>query len=275
MIKLKFPIVFIVCLLAIPVSAEKFSYTFSNKDTLSYALSADSRVDLNKLGAIAAILQISNLSQNTYIVADLTREEADKSGGCLIKALFRQVSLVMIKNDSVHASSVSNWGEIKPGAIHRFSMAADGKIQPVLSKSGQLKADMIALWQFIFPIFPGRSLAEKHNWADTVKFPFQMTGTAPIEVICKINYTYVGKDGNADNFEYSLQGESPQNKNLYISGAGHIRFDNRKGRLLENSCDFEMRGMIDLTTMGLPAELNSSLPLSIKSKAIAKLQNAN
>lgn len=279
MIKMKFSIVFIICLLAISVSAERFNYVFVDKDTLSYTLTADSRVDLNRLGAIAAILQITNLSQNTYIAADLTRESADKSGDNSLKALFRQVSLVMIKNDSITTSNGSNWGGIKPGAIHRFTIGPNGKIRPLVSKNGQLNAGMIALWQFLFPIFPSHAIDKENSWSDTIKFPLQMSGVAPSDVICKINYTYIGKDtkapGSVERFDYTLEGSSPQNKNLHISGVGHIRFDRQKGQLLENSCDFDMQGMVDLTTMGLPAELNSSLPILIKSKATAKLQNAN
>jgi len=279
MIKMMFSIALIICSMAIGSSAERINYRFSDKDTLSYTLSADSRVDLNKLGAIAAILQITNLSQNTYIAADLTREAAGKSGDSSIKALFRQVSLVMIKNDSVTTSNGSNWGGIKPGGIHRFTMAANGKIQPTAAKIGQLNSSMIALWQFLFPLFPDHPIETESNWVDTIKFPLQMAGVAPTEVVCKLTYTYIGKDtkeaSSAQKINYSLEGSSPQNKNLHISGVGHIRFDNKKGRLLENNCDFEMQGMVDLTTMGLPAELNSSLPLLIKSKATAKLQNAN
>lgn len=279
MLKLKFLIVIVICILAISASAEQFSYAFSEKDTLSYTLSADSRVDLTKLGVLAAILQVTNLSQNTYIAADITRESVSKSGVNLIKTLFRRVSLVMIKNDSISTSDGSNWGEIKPGAIQHFSMTANGHIEQVLSKNSQINPSMIALWQILFPRFPNHSVNKGSSWADTIKFPLQMAGTAPTEVECRLTYTPVGNDnrvtGSVDKIDYILEGSSAQNKNLYISGAGYIRFDKKKGRLLENNCEFEMRGMIDLTTMGLPAELNSTLPLLIKSKATAKLQNAN
>jgi hypothetical protein len=279
MLKLRFSTVLFICILTISVSAEQFGYAFSDKDTLSYTLSADSRVDLTKLGVIATILQITNLSQNTYIAADITRESVSKSGVNSIKALFRQVSLVMIKNDSISTSDGSNWGEIKPGAIHRFSITADGDIQKAPSDGGQLNSSMIAFWQFLFPKFAGASIEKGSIWVDTIKFPLQMAGVAPTEVLCRLIFTSAGKDtkaaGSVAKIDYTLEGSSAQNKNLYISGVGYIRFDRKKGRLLENSCDFEMRGMIDLTTMGLPAELNSSLPLLIKSKATAKLQNAN
>jgi hypothetical protein len=277
MFKMKF--VFIICMLPVLVSAERLGYTFTQKDTLSYTLSADSRVDLEKLGAIAAILQITNLSQNTYIAADLTSESSNKTGENSIKALFRQVSLVMIKNDSVTTSNGSNWGGIKPGSIHRFTVAQNGKVRPVAAKSGQLNSSMIALWQFLLPMFPSRSIDKEDNWADTIKFPLQISGMAQSEVVCKLNYTYIGKDSKSpsaiDRIDYTLEGNSAQNKNLHISGVGHIRFNRAKGQLVENNCDFEMQGMVDLTTMGLPAALNSSLPILIKSKATAKLQNAN
>jgi hypothetical protein len=259
--------------------AERFNYSFAEKETLTYILTADSHVDLNKLGAIAAILQITNLSQNTYIAADLTTESTNKNGESSQKALFRQVSLVMIKNDSIQTSNGSSWGGIKPGSIHRFGVAQNGKINPVMGKSGQVNPSMYALWQFLLPVFPSRAIDKEDGWVDTVKFPLQISGMAPCEVVCRLNFTYVGKDskssGAIDRFEYAIAGNSPQNKNLQITGVGHIRFDRAKGQLIENNCDFEMQGMVDLTTMGLPAELNSSLPLLIKSKASAKLQNAN
>jgi hypothetical protein len=279
MFKLKSLFAFGICLLPVLVSAERISYTFSEKDTLSYTLSADSHVDLQKLGAIAAILQITNLSQNTYIAADLTREAANKNGDSSLKALFRQVSLVMIKNDSVTTSNGSSWGGIRPGSIHRFGLATNGKVSPIPGKTGQLNASAIALWQFLFPLFPAKSIDKEDTWADTIKFPLQISGMAPSEVVCKINYTYVGKDSKSpagvDRVDYTLEGNSLQNKNLRISGVGFIRFNKTKGQLIENNCDFDMQGMVDLTTLGLPAELNSSLPILIKSKASAKLQNAD
>ena len=275
----KLIILLLICFLPGYAMAEKFKYVFNKSDTLSYTVAANSHVDLTKIGAIAAVFQITNLSQNTFLGVDLTVESLTKNSEATIKALFKQVSLVMIKNDSVMTSDGSNWGGLKQGTIHNFAINPEGRIQPLAAKSGAVNPDMLILWQILLPQLPTRSINKGESWVDSVVFPLAITGMPPARVVCKMNYTYFGNESNNskrfDRFDYTIEGTSAQNKSIHISGKGLVQFDNETGKLFANNCEFEMQGAIDLALLGLPAELNASLPLTVKTQATVKLQNEN
>jgi hypothetical protein len=272
-------LIVLLLIIGLPVmaEAEKFKYAFAKNDTLTYTINANSHVDLSKVATIATVLQITNLSQNTYLGADLTVESLGKDGEAAIKSLFRQVSLVMIKNDSIQTSNGSNWGGLKQGTIHNFRINPAGEIQSAATRPGTFDSQMITFWQMVLPAIPARSLDKGESWIDSVSFPLEISGMVPARVVCKMNYTYAGRDATPgkghDRFDYTIEGSSAQNRNLHILGKGYFQFDKSAGRLLTNNCDFEMQGMIDLAQLGLPAELNASLPLAVKTQAIIKLQN--
>jgi hypothetical protein len=66
------PILILSMLLTQSALAEKFRYNYTQDDTLNYSLSADGQLDLSKVAAMAAMLQLSNLSENIFLNTELS-----------------------------------------------------------------------------------------------------------------------------------------------------------------------------------------------------------
>jgi hypothetical protein len=265
------PILILSMLLTQSALAEKFRYNYTQDDTLNYSLSADGQLDLSKVAAMAAMLQLSNLSENIFLNTELSAISVTKDGDAAIRAVNKKLSVVMIKNDSLRKVDNADLGYLKPGTTFNFKINPEGKITPVSGKGGYTDKSILGIWQTLLPAFPSQSIESGHRWVDSASYQAGYSGTTPVNVVCQINYTYIG----ADRFDYIIEGKSPQNASLHLAGNGYFTFDKKRGRLITNTCDLELKGFIDVTQFGLPKDLAANLPLAIKAQVIFKLLDEN
>jgi hypothetical protein len=248
--------------------AEKFQYRYAGGDMASYSMTANGQLDLSKIAAIAAMLQITNLSENIYLVTELSAQTAAKDGSAEMKAINKQLSVVMIKNDSLRKIDNADWSYLKPGTTFNFNIDPAGRITPIKSKGVYTDKSILGVWQMLLPSFPAGSIDAGLSWTDSVVYQAGYKGTTPVNLLCHINYTYTG----GDRFDYTLDGKSVQNANLHLSGKGHFTFDKMRGLLTANTCDLDLRGFVDLTQFGISSDLAANFPLAVKAQVVFKLQ---
>jgi len=186
-----------------------------------------------------------------------------------MKATFRRASLVLIAGDSVYTDNGEGWGIYKPGSEYSFMITTAGELYDFLGPDSLLSAQNADMMQRFFPLLPANSIEDGHIWDETMKFDLLLTGRPPVEVTALIRYVYRGRaDSDRQDtfrFDYNVEGMAADSS-AHLAGSGSILFDNRRGLQLENTGDFIINAVLDVSMFGIPIKIKSGVPVEINSR---------
>ena len=262
-------------LTASPASAgTAFRYDYKENKTLHYKVMINSKIKFEELGSLAQLLNLDNVANNVEMLVDLNVITAGSTGTALINVEFKKISMVTVAGDSVFTDNGSNWGAIKPGSLYSIEVNRYGEImndEQIDSLGGKQAVQLV---QRFFPQFPDSEIEPGYEWSDSLDFDLQMPGDKPTEIQSQMTYLYVNKElDNGYRFDYEASGVSHDIRKIDLSGDGHINFDNKEGRLKENSGNFKIDAQLELSSLGFPQGLGT-IPVHIESTIEIKLNNA-
>ena len=254
-------------------AGETFRYKYKPNELLSYAVTIDSDLEIHELGSLAQMLNLDKIKHNVNIQIDLMIKSVNGDGSAALKAVFRQISIVMIAGDSVFTDNGEKWGALKPGSAYEYTVSSRGEIISFSGSDSAAARQGKEMIQRFFPVFPEKAIDTDFQWIDSLIFEIEMPGEMPSKVLAQMNYTYVGELTKTNHqFKFATKGASSGEESIQLSGDGLINFDNSTGRLQENSGDFIIDANVNLAAFGLPSGLGS-VPVNIKSKIDIKLND--
>lgn len=252
----------------------KFRYNYQEGTTLRYQVMINSKIKFEQLGSLAQLLNLDNVSNNVEMYVDLNVITVGSEGTALVNVEFSKISMVTVAGDSVFTDNGSNWGAIKPGSMYSIEINKNGEIMnddQIDSLGGRQAVQLV---QRFFPQFPDSEIEPGYEWSDSLDFDLQMPGEKTTEIQSQMSYLYVNKIvGNGYQFDYQASGKSHDARKIDLQGDGNINFDNKEGQLDENSGNFQIDALLELSSLGFPQGLGT-IPVHIDSNIEIKLNNA-
>jgi len=255
-------------------SSEKFEYKFNQGDTAKYILTINSDVSFVGLEKLARFFSLDNITNNTIIKLQLITEDVEIDGTASMRMVIKTVSTVSIVGDSVIADDGSRWGQYKAGSEHLFKINSRGKITQVANPAADHESGSLLLDRFL-PVFPSKGIAEGDSWSDTAFTDIYLTDRTPIEIESHTDYLYKNrlaeKVDSYSTVSYSTEGIS-SDKQVEITGEGHILFDCGQHLVIENNGEFIINAVVKVSDFGLPIQIDSGLPVQIESVMKLRLE---
>lgn len=264
-------IIFLTCLFLFQTCAagEKFRYIFSENDTLDYTIKINSRIEFKEHKSLAQLFNLDNMTHDVNIKIELITESVTADKNASIKAIFRQISSVMIAGDSVFIDDGSKWGALKPGSEYVFIITPRGEIIDFYGEDTTVARQGMKTIKLFFPTFPKDAINENYSWDDSLNFEFQTQKNKLTEIHSQIAYVYkgIGADNfnNSYHFGFTADGIS-SDKLVSINGDAEFYINKTNSWIIQSSGDFNIDALLSLSDFGFSEGIGSNIPINIQSK---------